>query len=150
MGKSTYHVTLLQSASSVSMFVLFLIKGPCYNCVTVALNNIAILSRLLTRVLHKFFPRPHGPGLRCLLHSSCVVNQSQTFGSSVVEVPVYFFVGFNCNKIFLMFIDFGMARDIYGMDYYKKGTRGLLPVRWMAPECLKDGIFNPPSDVWYG
>jgi len=44
--------------------------------------------------------------------------------------------------------DFGMARDIYDTDYYRKDTRGLLPVRWMAPESLKDGIFTSMSDVW--
>ena len=75
--------------------------------------------------------------------------------------------------------DFGMTRDIYETDYYKKGnrrhlrhkeisqrrernllkkknfllsgTKGLLPVRWMAPESLKDGVFTTHSDVWsYG
>ena len=47
--------------------------------------------------------------------------------------------------------DFGMTRDIYETDYYRKGTKGLLPVRWMAPESLKDGVFTSNSDVWsYG
>nr|BBI47313.1 insulin-like peptide receptor 1 [Gnatocerus cornutus] len=47
--------------------------------------------------------------------------------------------------------DFGMTRDIYETDYYRKGTKGLLPVRWMAPESLKDGVFTINSDVWsYG
>lgn len=47
--------------------------------------------------------------------------------------------------------DFGMTRDIYETDYYRKGGKGLLPVRWMAPESLKDGIFTSMSDVWsYG
>ncbi|KAG5880193.1 hypothetical protein JTB14_006626 [Gonioctena quinquepunctata] len=47
--------------------------------------------------------------------------------------------------------DFGMTRDIYETDYYRKGTKGLLPVRWMAPESLKDGLFASTSDVWsYG
>ncbi|GIX74182.1 insulin receptor [Caerostris extrusa] len=47
--------------------------------------------------------------------------------------------------------DFGMTRDIYETDYYRKGGRGLLPVRWMSPESLKDGIFNSRTDVWsYG
>ncbi|XP_059149829.1 putative molluscan insulin-related peptide(s) receptor isoform X2 [Physella acuta] len=47
--------------------------------------------------------------------------------------------------------DFGMTRDIYETDYYRKGGKGMLPVRWMAPESLKDGIFDIKSDVWsYG
>lgn len=47
--------------------------------------------------------------------------------------------------------DFGMTRDIYETDYYRKGTKGLLPVRWMAPESLKDGVFTSSSDVFsYG
>ncbi|GIY26330.1 insulin receptor [Caerostris darwini] len=47
--------------------------------------------------------------------------------------------------------DFGMTRDIYETDYYRKGGKGLLPVRWMAPECLKDGLFSSQSDIWsYG
>lgn len=47
--------------------------------------------------------------------------------------------------------DFGMTRDIYETDYYRKGSRGLLPVRWMSPESLKDGVFSSSSDAWsYG
>ncbi|XP_018412593.1 PREDICTED: insulin-like growth factor 1 receptor [Nanorana parkeri] len=44
--------------------------------------------------------------------------------------------------------DFGMTRDIYETDYYRKGGKGLLPVRWMSPESLKDGVFTIHSDVW--
>ncbi|KAG8301989.1 hypothetical protein J6590_040234 [Homalodisca vitripennis] len=47
--------------------------------------------------------------------------------------------------------DFGMARDIYETDYYRKLNKGFLPIRWMAPESLKDGEFTSQSDVWsYG
>jgi len=47
--------------------------------------------------------------------------------------------------------DFGMTRDIYETDYYRKGGKGLLPVRWMAPESLRDGVFTSQCDVWsYG
>lgn len=53
---------------------------------------------------------------------------------------------FNTSR--LLFSDFGMTRDIYETDYYRKGGKGLLPVRWMAPESLKDGVFTTYSDVW--
>ncbi|XP_072766472.1 proto-oncogene tyrosine-protein kinase ROS-like [Anoplolepis gracilipes] len=43
--------------------------------------------------------------------------------------------------------DFGLARDIYKNQYYRT-EGGLLPVRWMAPESLVDGIFTSQSDVW--
>lgn len=47
--------------------------------------------------------------------------------------------------------DFGMTRDVYENDYYRKSNKGLLPVRWMAPESLQDGIFSSLTDVWsYG
>ncbi len=44
--------------------------------------------------------------------------------------------------------DFGLARDVYKNDYYRKKGEGLLPVRWMSLESLTDGIFNKYSDVW--
>ncbi|NXS89380.1 ROS1 kinase, partial [Erpornis zantholeuca] len=44
--------------------------------------------------------------------------------------------------------DFGLARDVYKNDYYRKRGEGLLPVRWMAPESLIDGVFTSRSDVW--
>ncbi|CAM1295286.1 sev (predicted) [Pycnogonum litorale] len=44
--------------------------------------------------------------------------------------------------------DFGLARDIYKNDYYRKEGEGLLPVRWMAPESLVDGVFTSQSDIW--
>ncbi|OQR70298.1 proto-oncogene tyrosine-protein kinase ROS-like [Tropilaelaps mercedesae] len=44
--------------------------------------------------------------------------------------------------------DFGLARDVYKSDYYRKEGEGLLPVRWMAPEALLDGVFTNCTDVW--
>lgn len=44
--------------------------------------------------------------------------------------------------------DFGLTRDIYKSDYYRKGGNGLLPFRWMSPESLVDGVFTSQSDAW--
>ncbi|CAH0757291.1 unnamed protein product [Diatraea saccharalis] len=44
--------------------------------------------------------------------------------------------------------DFGMARDIYRADYYKKGGKAMLPIKWMPPEAYIDGIFTIKTDVW--
>ncbi|XP_062508945.1 insulin-like growth factor 1 receptor [Corticium candelabrum] len=47
--------------------------------------------------------------------------------------------------------DFGLTRDVYETDYYRKRGSGPLPIRWMSPESLRDGVFGHPSDVWsYG
>ncbi|XP_024885516.1 leukocyte tyrosine kinase receptor [Temnothorax curvispinosus] len=44
--------------------------------------------------------------------------------------------------------DFGMARDIYRSDYYRKGGKAMLPIKWMPPESFLDGIFTTKTDVW--
>lgn len=72
--------------------------------------------------------------------------------------------------------DFGLARDVHHIDYYKKTTnvrhfnnrlnisvsviswglfwrilnvlQGRLPVKWMAPEALFDRVYTHQSDVW--
>lgn len=47
--------------------------------------------------------------------------------------------------------DFGMARPMFDSDHYKFKRKGMLPVRWLAPESLADGLFTPASDIWsYG
>ncbi|KAF6214551.1 hypothetical protein GE061_009294 [Apolygus lucorum] len=44
--------------------------------------------------------------------------------------------------------DFGMTRPMCDNDYYRFNRKGMLPVRWMAPESLMLGVFTPASDVW--
>jgi len=47
--------------------------------------------------------------------------------------------------------DFGMTRPMFESDYYRFSKKGMLPVRWMSPESLADGLFTPMSDIWsYG
>ena len=47
--------------------------------------------------------------------------------------------------------NFDSAQDIHESDYYRLGVNSVIPVRWMPPECLRDGIFSSQSDVFsYG
>ncbi|XP_045462043.1 ALK tyrosine kinase receptor isoform X2 [Harmonia axyridis] len=47
--------------------------------------------------------------------------------------------------------DFGMSRDVYRQEYYRKGGKAMLPIKWMPPEAFFDGIFTIKTDVWsYG
>ena len=50
--------------------------------------------------------------------------------------------------------DFGLSEDVYSRNYFRQGSESedgeaqvKLPVKWMALECLNDGIFSEKSDV---
>ncbi len=58
---------------------------------------------------------------------------------------------FNVFQYFKHTIYLSPYRHMYENDYYRFSRKGMLPVRWMAPESLADGLFTPMSDVWsYG
>ncbi|XP_066279734.1 uncharacterized protein [Branchiostoma lanceolatum] len=51
--------------------------------------------------------------------------------------------------------DFGLSRDVYMSSAYERTSQGgeeeLLPLKWMAMESLRDGMYTCESDVWsYG
>ena len=45
--------------------------------------------------------------------------------------------------------DFGLSEDVYARNYFRqgKGSAVKLPVKWMAPESLHDGVFSDKTDV---
>lgn len=47
-------------------------------------------------------------------------------------------------------VEFGLNKDVNSQDYFRVGRNQdvLLPVRWMAPEAIKNRVFTVESDVW--
>ncbi len=45
--------------------------------------------------------------------------------------------------------DFGLSEDLYAKNYFRQDveTSVKLPVKWMAPESLTDGVFTEKTDV---
>ncbi|WKY14070.1 hypothetical protein Q1695_004699 [Nippostrongylus brasiliensis] len=44
--------------------------------------------------------------------------------------------------------DFGLARGVCNSEYYRVCGEDFLPLRWLAPECIMEGVFSSKSDVW--
>ena len=45
--------------------------------------------------------------------------------------------------------DFGLAESTYTKSYFRQdhNTGVKLPIKWMAPESLTDGVFSEKTDV---
>jgi serine/threonine protein kinase len=47
----------------------------------------------------------------------------------------------------LKIADFGLSRDVYEQNWYKKETKGMLPCKWLAIESLVHQVYTTKSDV---
>ena len=48
--------------------------------------------------------------------------------------------------------DFGLSEDMYSTNYFRQGSGGdtvetKVPIRWMALECIEEGLYTEKSDV---
>jgi hypothetical protein len=53
-----------------------------------------------------------------------------------------------CSSGCIKISDFGLTEDIYSQNYFRQAKDGAkLPLKWMALESMKIGLFSIKSDV---
>ena len=78
------------------------------------------------------------------MHSKLFCSQYNVHHRYLDQVFLWYRVDSDLNVVVS---DFGLSRDVFYSDYYRLTHKALLPVKWMAPEGLRDRIYNEKTDV---
>ncbi|KAK6756999.1 hypothetical protein RB195_015058 [Necator americanus] len=84
---------------------------------------------------------------RDLAARNCLISSGTPHRNRVTKIGALHFPN-DQNETDVDEADFGLARGVYNTEYYKVYGEDFLPLRWLAPECITDGIFSSKSDVW--
>lgn len=68
-------------------------------------------------------------------------SASVSYNGYVLRICLYFVV-------FFFYHDVIVLAFISSSDYYRKGGKAMLPIKWMPPEAFLDGVFTIKTDVW--
>lgn len=88
--------------------------------------------------------------LQCIHRDLAARNVSSSVHFGVFTISHNFLRSFKVlvsDDYVVKIADFGLARDIQENEYYRKNTNGRLPIKWMAPESLRDKFYDTQSDV---
>ena len=78
----------------------------------------------------------------------CFYSQQYLSGKNIIHRDLAARNALVCEKKLVKVGDFGLARSTMKEKVYRgTGQHNRLPVRWMSPEAINDGVFTVKSDV---
>ncbi len=89
---------------------------------------------MILNVINIIFLKRDIAARNCLINKNDNKNRTYTLENTSLSVKIG---------------DFGLAKNMYSKDYYKPFfNQKPMPIRWMSPEAIFDGIYTSKSDVW--